>query len=108
MKKIIGKNQNFSEYPVPILYINALISGQINCFKSFLGACKVEFPSPPPGVEIESSCWGRKSSGEEGKGIEGEGKGKREVKEENRNGRGREMGRMKINLKNGREGKESS
>ena len=51
---------------------------------------------------------GRKSSGEEGKGIEGEGKGKREVKEENRNGRGREMGRMKINLKNGREGKESS
>ena len=44
----------------------------------------------------------------ERKGIEGEGKGKREVKEENRNGRGREMGRMKINLKNSREGKESS
>ena len=38
----------------------------------------IKFPIPPPlGGGIESSCWGRKSSGEEGKG-----RGRREGEEE--------------------------
>ena len=44
--------------------------------------------SPPPGG-LESSCWGRKSSGEKGKGIKKKG---REGKE---NGRRRGEGKSK-------------
>ena len=66
-------------------------------------------PSPPLGG-IESSCWGRKSSGEELKG-----KGRREAKreeekgmegEEKRKARGKRVGKWEVKEKRiGREGK---
>ena len=63
-------------------------------------------PPPPPWGCLESSCWGRKASGEEGKDTlastilgegkrEGEGKGKRRGKER---GRGEEEGRFSFLL----------
>ena len=46
----------------------------------------------PPGVGIETSCWGRKSSGEEGKG-----KGKWKIREQEGKGEGKgNMGKMEI------------
>ena len=66
----------------------------MNFEQNISGVYKVPFP-PLPGGNIESSCWGRKSSGEgKGKGMEGKGeRGKgREMgsdREENRKGRGR-------------------
>ena len=41
---------------------------EVECQKCKAGVYKVPYSPPPGGVGIESSCWGRKSSGEEGKG----------------------------------------
>ena len=63
------------------------------------------------GGGIESSCWGRKSSGEEGRGKREEGKGKRRGKKgrkeekdrrEGRKGRGSEEGREKEEKREGK------
>ena len=60
------------------------------------GVYKVPYSPPPGGVGIESSCWGRKSSGEEGEGRgRSEGKGREgEAMREEEKGKGRsERGR---------------
>ena len=60
------------------------------------GVYKVPY-SPPLGGGIESSCWGRKSSGEEGKGrgrregkVKKKGKGREEWKGKGREGKGKQ------------------
>ena len=70
-------------------------------YKRNTGVYKVPYSPPPGGVGIESSCWGRKSSGEEGKGRgRREGEGRRE-REEGK-GKGREGEAMREEMR-GRE-----
>ena len=68
--------------------------------------------TPPLGGGIESRCWGRKSSGEEGKGRREEGKGKGQGKKGKgeKDGKGETEGKrdVKEKLKNGRGGGRTS
>ena len=61
----------------------------------------IKLPPPPWRGGIESSCWGRKSSGEEGKGRR-EGGGKKEREGEAKREEGKGKGKGKQRGKNGR------
>ena len=75
----------------------------LGALRSTLIQESIKLPSPTSWGGIESSCWGRKSSGEEGKG-EGrrEGDGKKESGREEAKGRGSKEGRRE-----GKKGREA-
>ena len=65
----------------------------LGALRSTLIQESIKLPSPTPWGGIESSCWGRKSSGEEGKG---KGRGREEGKWKGiREGKGKREGEAK-------------